>query len=141
MAGKSGWYLDLLGGGSVQQGERMIAPNQFQGNLLIGVTRIAQASDICSPTGSGWVMALNAFTGAGPLSNFFDVNRDGFVNDADSVGGGAAAGVGFGASPNDSIFVGSTMDTSFDDGTVVTIHTSTTTGAAQRVNWRELVTR
>src|SRR6185437_5577438 len=133
MTGKSGWYLDLLapigtGGAAVSQGERMVDPNEFQGSLLIGVTRIPQVTDICNPSGSGWIMALDPFTGAAPSGDFFDVNNDGYVNAGDQLNGKHAAGVGFGSLPNSPIFVGGIMETSFDNGTTSSLKTAGTIG-------------
>jgi type IV pilus assembly protein PilY1 len=144
MTGKSGWYLDLLApvgtsGAPVQQGERMVDPNQFQGSLLIGVTRIPLVTDVCNPSGSGWVMALDPFTGTAPANDFFDVSGDGYVNGGDQISGQHAAGVGFGSLPNAPIFVGGIMETSFDNGTTSSLKTTGTVGTVQRVTWRELV--
>jgi type IV pilus assembly protein PilY1 len=148
MTGKSGWYMDLLSptgasGALVPQGERIVTPNQFQGNLLLGTTRIPQTTDICSPSGSGWIMAVNPFTGTNPSDNFFDVNGDGFVNASDMVTVGdktyPAAGIGFSSLPNNPIFVGGSMLVSFDNGSNSNIGTSGSTGNMQRVSWRELI--
>ena len=146
ITGKSGWYVDLLSptgtaGAAVQQGERMVTPNQFQGNLLLGTTRIPLATDPCNPSGRGWIMALDPFTGTNPTANFFDLNGDGVINSSDSVGGTPAAGIGFSSLPNNPIFVGSTMLTSFDNGTTSSIKTSSSTGSIQRVSWRELIAK
>jgi type IV pilus assembly protein PilY1 len=146
ITGKSGWYIDLLsptgtGGAAVQQGERMVTPNQFQGNLLLGTTRIPQATDPCNPSGRGWIMALDPFTGTNPSANFFDLNGDGKIDSSDSVNGNPAAGIGFTSLPNNPIFVGSTMLTSFDNGSTSSIQTSNSTNGTQRVSWRELVTQ
>lgn len=142
MDGKSGWYLDLLAPGDpdpVQQGERTVDPFQFQGRLLIGATRIPQVTDVCSTGGSGWIMAIDPFSGTAPSGNFFDINGDGYVNANDLVNGKVAAGVGFDALPNAPIFVGGVMETSFDSGATSSIKTSSTSGATTRVDWRELV--
>ncbi|WP_108471528.1 pilus assembly protein [Rhodanobacter thiooxydans] len=150
MTGKSGWYMDLLsptgaGGANVAQGERMVTSNQFQGNLLLGTTRIPQATDICNPSGSGWIMAINPFTGTNPSGNFFDVNGDGLVNASDTVAVGdksyPAAGIGFSSLPNNPIFVGGSMLVSFDNGSNSSITTSGSTGSIQRVSWRELINK
>jgi len=144
ITGKSGWYIDLLsptgaGGAAVQQGERMVTPNQFQGNLLLGTTRIPQATDPCNPSGRGWIMAVDPFTGTNPSVNFFDRNGDGVIDSSDSVNGTPAAGIGFSSLPNNPIFVGSTMLTSFDNGSTSSIKTSSSAGGMQRVSWRELI--
>ena len=142
--GKSGWYIDLLSptgtnGADVQQGERMVTPNQFQGNLLLGTTRIPTATDACNPSGSGWIMAIDPFTGTAPSANFFDINGDGKVDGNDSVGGQPAAGVGFSSLPNNPIFVGGNMLVSFDNGSNGNVQTSSSTGNMTRVSWRELI--
>jgi type IV pilus assembly protein PilY1 len=143
--GKSGWYIDLLSptgasNADVQQGERMVTPNQFQGNLLLGTTRIPIATDACNPSGSGWIMAVDPFTGTAPTTNFFDINGDGKVDGNDGVGGKPAAGIGFSSLPNNPIFVGGSMLVSFDNGTNSSIQTSSSTGGLNRVSWRELIT-
>jgi Tfp pilus tip-associated adhesin PilY1 len=41
----------------------MVVSNFFQGTALIGTTRIPDSGDVCSPSGKGFVMAINPFTG------------------------------------------------------------------------------
>jgi type IV pilus assembly protein PilY1 len=135
----SGWYIDLTSPVNGAQGERMVTPNQFEGDLLLGVTRIPVASDACNPSGTGWTMAVNPFTGTNPDASFFDANGDGVINSADTVNGVPAAGVGFTSIPNNPIFVGSSMLTSFDNGTTSSISTSSSTGTPTRVSWREMI--
>ncbi|AIF48887.1 pilus assembly protein [Dyella japonica] len=146
MTGKSGWYMNLLqpsGSGTSttykKQGERMVTPNQFQGNLLLGTTRIPQASDLCDPSGTGWVMAVDPFTGTNPQSNFFDINGDGQINAGDAVNGKPAGGMAFSSLPNNPIFVGGNMLMSFDNGTTGSIKTSSSGAGMTRVSWRELI--
>jgi type IV pilus assembly protein PilY1 len=140
MNGKSGWYMDLQNPNTTSpEGERMVDPNEFQGSVLIGVTRIPKVSDVCNPSGTGWVMGLDPFTGTAPSNDFFDVNGDGSVNSGDRVGGNVAAGVGFSSLPNAPIFVGGAMETSFDNGSNSTIDTAGSSGSIKRVSWRELV--
>ncbi|HET7163099.1 MAG TPA: PilC/PilY family type IV pilus protein [Rhodanobacteraceae bacterium] len=141
LTGKKGWYLDLVGpnASATDPAERMVDTNEFQGTLLIGVTRIPKVTDVCNPSGSGWIMAVNPFTGAAPSGDFFDVNNDGYVNAGDRVSGSVAAGVGFSSLPNPPIFVGGIMETSFDNGTMSSITTGGTVGTVKRVTWRELV--
>jgi len=146
MTNLSGWYMDLLqpsvganGTAYTAQGERMVTPNQFQGSLLLGTTRIPTATDLCNPSGSGWVMALDPFTGTNPQSNFFDVNGDGVINANDNVNGKPSAGINFTSLPNNPIFVGGSMLMSFDNGSTSSIKTSGSGGSTQRVSWRELI--
>ncbi|MBN8921948.1 MAG: pilus assembly protein PilY [Rhodanobacter sp. 68-29] len=139
ISGKSGWYIDLVSPVAGAEGERMVTPNQFQGNLLLGTTRIPKATDPCNPSGRGWIMALDPFTGTNPLLPFFDLNGDGKVDENDTINGKPAAGIGFSSLPNNPIFVGSAMLTSFDNGTTSSTQTSSSTGGLQRVSWRELI--
>jgi type IV pilus assembly protein PilY1 len=158
MAGKSGWYMDLLsptsttaGDGTVTytanqtaEGERIVTPNQFQGNQLLATTRIPEAVDLCNPSGRGWIMAVDPFTGTNPKSSFFDLNGDGQINqpaDYIMVNGTAVAtsGIGFSSLPNNPIFMGGSMLVSFDNGGAISIKTSGTSNTLQRVSWRELI--
>ncbi len=139
ITGKSGWYIDLKSPIAGAEGERMVTPNQFQGNLLLGTTRIPKASDPCNPSGRGWILALDPFTGTNPSQPFFDLNGDGKVDSNDTIDGKPAAGIGFSSLPNNPIFVGSAMLTSFDNGSTSSTQTASSTGALQRVSWRELI--
>ncbi len=146
--GYYGWYMNLLkpdgNGGTVAEGERMVTPNQFQGSLLIGTSRIPDDSDPCNPSGRGWIMGINPFTGTNVTLAFMDINGDGVVDDQDSVtinGKTYPAGaVGFNALPNNPIFVGNTMLVSFDDGSTGQIQTSGgATSGGTRTSWREML--
>lgn len=151
MTGKSGWYLDLQTPSTdadgnpttISQGERIVLPNQFQGSLLLGTTRVPVAPDLCNPSGSGWEMAIDPFTGTNPKESFFDFNGNGVIDDGDMVTIGTtkypAAGIGFNSLPNSPIFVGANMLMSFDNGTTSSLRTSGTNGLTQRVSWRELI--
>lgn len=139
LAGKSGWYMDLISPVNGAEGERMVLPNQFQGSLLLGTTRIPVATDVCNPSGRGWIMAVDPFTGKPPVNVFFDLNGDGVFDDSDKIDGAIPAGIGFSKIPNAPIFVGNTMLLSFDDGTVGSIQTAGTAGPMRRTSWKEIV--
>ena len=147
MTGMLGWYMNLVQPitdssgavtGSNALGERMVTPNQFQGNLLLGTTRIPVVTDVCNPSGNGWVMAVDPFTGTNPSAGFFLVNGG---NGTVTLGGKAVpiAGVSFSSLPNNPIFVGGDMLMSFDNGNTSSLMTSGSTGAMRRVSWQELV--
>lgn len=143
MVDKKGWFIDLLvDGATTETGERMVTPNQFRGSLLIGTSRLPTNDDPCNPSGGGWIMALNPFTGAPPDIAFFDINGSGNFTD-DFVDGTTivAAGIGFGSIPNNPIFVSHTMLVSFDNGSTDSFNTRPNgEGDAARLSWRELVT-
>jgi type IV pilus assembly protein PilY1 len=137
MAGKKGWFLDLPA-----SRERMVVPNQFQGGALIGTSRIPDNSNVCQPSGRGFVMAINPFTGARLTQTFFDITGEGTFDDADKlvVSGTPTiiSGVGFDSSPNAPIFVGNVMQVSLDDGTTRTMRTQGSAVDSRRLTWREI---
>jgi type IV pilus assembly protein PilY1 len=57
MNGKKGWYVDL------DPGERMVTSSQFYGSVLIA-SSIIPSDDPCTPGGTGYVNAIDPFTGA-----------------------------------------------------------------------------
>ncbi|MFZ1387048.1 MAG: PilC/PilY family type IV pilus protein [Thiolinea sp.] len=135
---KSGWYFNLP-----QNGERMVIPNIFQGDALIGTVRIPDASDICKPTGRGFVVAINPFTGGRLDRIFFDVNSDQEFDQDDNVmyqdESTAVSGVGFDSSPNSPLFIGHVMQVVQDDGNIVSILTQGALADAQRTSWHEII--
>lgn len=135
---KSGWYFDLP-----ENGERMVIPNIFQGDALIGTVRIPDAADICKPTGRGFVVAINPFTGGRLNRIFFDVNGDHeFDTDDNTTYQGestAVSGVGFDSSPNSPLFIGNVMQVVQDDGNIVSILTQGAAAHAQRTSWHEII--
>ncbi|HEX7381432.1 MAG TPA: PilC/PilY family type IV pilus protein [Nevskiaceae bacterium] len=141
---KAGWFIDLQPtGDSVPHGERIVVANQFQSGWLLATTNVPGSSNLCNPTGTGWVMALSPFTGTNPGSIFFDLNGDDVFTDADKVTLGqtqyAAAGIQFQAVPNAPVFVGSRMLNTLDNATRSNINTAGPTTVGQ-VSWREVVT-
>ncbi len=142
LANKKGWYMDLVSPNNGVEGERMVVPNRFQGTALIGTTRIPDAEDPCRPSGKGFVMAINPFTGARLDRTFFDVSMDGLFNEADTllVDGvpTVVSGIGMDSSPNNPIFIEDVMQVGLDDGTTRTIKTQGSAVEAQRMSWREL---
>lgn len=139
LAGKRGWYMDLVSPSAGEEGERMVVPNRFQGSALIGTTRIPDNSDPCNPGGGGFIMALNPFTGARLDSTFFDRNRDGTFNDGDLSGSDIISGIGFGTGANQPNFIENEMYVSMDDGTTEHIKVQGGSSTAGRMSWRELV--
>lgn len=90
MAGKQGWYVDLLGQpGDVQQGERMVSDPSLYNSVLLAASIIPDSSTACAAGGHGYINAIDPFTGASVSSVFFDVNGDGSFNDADKIANGS----------------------------------------------------
>lgn len=138
-----GWYIDLVSPVRGEEGERMVVPNRFQGLALIGTTRIPDSSDICNPSGRGFTMAIDPFTGGRLGNNFFDLTGDGLVDTSDGlVVDGVltpVSGVGFNSSPNNPIFVGTSMLVTFDDGTTESLITNSGGLGVRRASWREMI--
>ena len=122
---KEGWYIDFE-----TAGERMVVPNIFDGQVLVGTMRTPNANDPCAPSGTGRMMAITPFIG-----------KHFAVSSIRSKIGSSAP-----------VFMGGTMYTSKDDGTSSTLKTSDfssdteTFGSdinaskkLQRTSWRELM--
>jgi type IV pilus assembly protein PilY1 len=137
MTTADGWYMNL----PVSK-ERIVVPNRFQGSALIGTTRIPDSSDACRPTGRGFIMAINPFTGARLTQTFFDANRDGVFNDADKLLTGGdleiVSGLGIDSSPNNPIFIENVMQFSKDDGSTDAVRVQGGNTEARRASWREI---
>lgn len=78
-----GWYMDLVVDG-VARGERVIS-NMIYLNQKIIFTTLIPTDDPCDFGGEGWLMELNAFTGARLNYSVFDINQDGLVDMSDRV--------------------------------------------------------
>lgn len=93
---KLGWYVDLLDPpDGVAEGERIVGvPQTLAGVLLL--TSGMPSKDACEPDGSGFVYAMDAYTGTSTSQQFFkiDVNGDGKVDASDKLGGNQVGGVG-----------------------------------------------
>lgn len=146
LVGKEGWYIDLYrmtNGTGVAAGERMITQNQFQGSALIGNTRIPDASDPCAPSGLGMIMSINPFTGARLSDNYFDINADGTINNADliMIDGvpTVVSGIGFDTGFSNPSFLGKKMYVPFDDGSIREIDIQQYSSMVGRTSWRELI--
>ncbi|MBN6101089.1 pilus assembly protein [Xanthomonas sp. CFBP 8703] len=137
--GLDGWYMDLVPPSGTAQGERMVVSNFFQGTALIGTTRIPDSGDVCSPSGKGFVMAINPFTGGRMPQSFFDLDGSGGSSTGDTLNGKPASGIGLDSSPNSPIFIGNQMQIGLDNASTVGIGTNSSALSMKRVSWRELL--
>lgn len=139
-AGTDGWYMDLISPpGTTPQGERMVVSNFFQGTALIGTTRIPDSGDVCSPSGKGFVMAINPFTGGRLSQSFFDLDGSGGSSTGDTLNGTPVSGIGLDSSPNSPIFIGNQMQIALDNASTTTLGTNSSALSMKRVSWRELL--
>ncbi|MBM0107144.1 hypothetical protein JM946_20610 [Steroidobacter sp. S1-65] len=143
LVGRRGWYMDLLSPERAPRGERIVVPNRFQGAALMATTRIPEVTDVCHPSGAGFIMAINPFTGARLGNSFFDVSRDGRFSDEDlmSLNGEdvPASGVGFGDSLHDPTITGDTLHANMDTSDLNSIKIRRPAAGAGRMSWREIV--
>ena len=82
-----GWYIDLLntqGGNTANMGERVVYEPIIRNDRIIFTTLIPSL-DQCAAGGSGWLMELNAISGARLESSPFDLNNDGLFNELDLI--------------------------------------------------------
>ena len=79
-ATSKGWYVDLPGAG-----ERIVQNAQVVSTFLITASMIP-TGDACQADGSGFINALDAFTGTSAGGSYFDLDGSGSTDDA-AVGG------------------------------------------------------
>ena len=79
-----GWYLPLIYN-SVAEGERVIFPAQTTEGRVVFVTAIIDAEDPCVSSGSGRLVELDLLSGAMLDYEVLDTNRDGTIDDNDSI--------------------------------------------------------
>lgn len=147
MVGKDGWYIDLVSPGPLARGERMVVPNLFDGNRLLGITRIPVMGNPCEPGGSGFTMEIDPFSGGRLKESVFDVNGDGKIDAGDLAGGGAGgkpvSGIGNSTAPNGAVIIpgrdGNLIVNTDDAGDPRTLRTPVLGLGARRVSWREVV--
>lgn len=74
-----GWYMELP-----SAGERVVNPPLLRSGRIIFTTRIP-SGDACGYGGTGWLMELDAISGARLSRTPFDISDDGTVDEADLV--------------------------------------------------------
>lgn len=79
-----GWYLDLVPPSNALQGERVLSVPLLRFGRVIFNTSIPSA-DPCVLGGTGWLMELDAATGANLTYSALDMNNDGLFNEGDYV--------------------------------------------------------
>lgn len=77
--GKKGWYMDLI-----DTRERIVDMPLMVGPELVMNTTIPD-TNVCNPSGSGYLMAISPYTGARLKKTFFDLNDDNKFTDSDKV--------------------------------------------------------
>jgi type IV pilus assembly protein PilY1 len=90
MAGKSGWFIDLVeppNPPGTAAGERMIGTPVLRTSSVLVALSVTPNLDVCEAGGSSFVNAIDPYTGGNVTSGFFDANNDGTFTDQVTVGG------------------------------------------------------
>ncbi|GAB2660745.1 pilus assembly protein [Arenimonas aestuarii] len=137
-ADKKGWFVDLT---VVPPAERMVGDPFLLGNVLVAAS-IIPSSDPCDAGGTGYINALDAYTGTSVQNPFFDVDGDGAFDDDRLRSGNESLPVG-------SVNLGIAMPTSptVVESLLVAGGSLGTTGSVAvnnplvkgRISWRELI--
>lgn len=130
-----GWYVDLPGAG-----ERVVQDAQLASSFLITASMIPEG-DACEGSGTGYINALDAFTGTSGGNSFFDLNKDGTTDDTAVTGGlpVGSANMGVGMPTRPVLLPGQFVLGGSGDGSAAGLSGGRSFGMQwQRVSWREI---
>jgi type IV pilus assembly protein PilY1 len=142
MAGLSGWYLDFTSALGVAQGERMIGEQKHFAGTLVGAS-ILPSNNTCTAGGSGFINAIDAFTGGAIHNPFFDLNNDLAFDSSDLIGTPARAASSVSPDinlPGDPILISNRLIASGTSGSMSSVSVRNPVRSG-RISWREAVTR
>jgi len=131
-SGMKGWYIDL----TTSSGERIVQDAQVVSTFLVTASMVP-TGDACEADGTGYINALDAFTGTSAGGSYFDQNRNGDTTDDTAGGipvGSINAGVGMPTLPNllrGLLIVGGTAGDDLGDPATLSL-------SWDRVSWREI---
>ena len=139
--GKRGWFVDL---DAPRPGERIVVRPQVRGVVLITSSMLPPTPTACDAGGSGYLNAIDAFTGTALSAVFFDLNGDGLFDDNDKIGtGNDATGVGSidtgVGNPTKGTFIDNMITLTGSNGTLAEQNTQAQGGMPRRVMWREIL--
>lgn len=137
---RMGWFIDLVRPPhppGTAEGERMVSSQRVVGRTLLA-SSIIPSADPCAEGGTGFLNAIDAFTGSGLASSFFDVDGDGSFAD-EVVGGRPVGSLNLNiAMPTEAALVESILVVGGSHGALgeVSVDLSALYG---RLSWREIV--
>lgn len=140
MTGKRGWFVDLKD--PTARGERIVTRSnlyRFIEPVLIASSLIPDA-DPCRAGGSGYINAINPFSGGRLLYPPFDLNNDGRFDASDNLDGkpigSFAPPVGM---PGEATIVGDRLVVGGSSGEITDIRVNSATKRTGRLSWREII--
>lgn len=140
MTGKRGWFVDLKD--PTARGERIVTRSnlyRFVEPVLIASSLIPDA-DPCRAGGSGFINAINPFSGGRLLYPPFDLNNDGRFDAGDNLDGQTigsfAPPVGM---PGEATIVGDRLVVGGSSGEITSIRTNAGSKRTGRLSWREII--
>jgi len=136
--GKSGWYIDL---DDPSAGERIISNPRVRGNVLVTASLIPPANDTCNPGGTGYINAVDAFTGTSLGQPYLDANGNNvFTDDVVTSGGDTLpiGSIGTDAMPTLPVIIDDRIFWGESNGGNDSAKVNPQGGAVRRVSWREI---
>lgn len=139
---KRGWYVDL---DDPSPGERVVSNPRVRGIVLLFASMIPPQENTCDAGGTGYVNAIDPFTGTSLASPYFDSNGDGKVDADDSVTtedgtivpvGSVDLGVGMPTLPT---LIDKLLVVGGSKGVLGSVTMDPKGGSARRVSWREIL--
>jgi type IV pilus assembly protein PilY1 len=118
----------------------MLGEHKFFGTVLMAAS-ITPSTDVCQPGGSGYLNAIDPFTGASLSQLFFDANNDLQFNNGDRLGtnalviGSLSPNINL---PSDAILIGNRIISSGTSGSTRSLSVSNPVRSG-RIAWREIV--
>lgn len=139
-ADEKGWYLDL---DDPTEGERVVSRPQVRGTVLVFASRIPPVDNTCQSGGSGFLNALDAFSGTSTGEPYFDANGDGEVNDLDQLSsdgeevpvGSIDLGIGMPTLPT---IIDKLLIVGGSTGNLGSVVINPQGGVARRASWHEI---
>lgn len=145
-SGKSGWYIDL-DEPVTKYAERVVSGLRVLSSVLIASSIIPPEGNTCDPGGSGYINALDAFTGTSTSKPFFDIDGNGSVDDADRltttvngeevVVGAGSIDLGIGM-PTRPTVIDKLLVVGGSEGSIASVTIKPQGIGARRISWREI---
>ncbi|TSE34688.1 pilus assembly protein [Tepidimonas charontis] len=136
MVGKSGWFLDF----TTRPRERFIYGAMVLPLIrpTLVATSIIPSTDVCLPGGTGFINAIDPFTGGRIGFGIFDANdNDNFADD--KVGSHYIGAIGTASMPTDPVLLGNRILSGGSDADTTNIRVNFGQRSTGRISWREIV--